>query len=218
MTGIEVAGSADLEAVMGALALERPVFHSEADFQHAFARTLWDVAPDVRLRLEVRQDRAARTDPKRREYVDLLCRGGAHSTAIEFKYFTRSWQGQVGDPPEEFSLRAHAAEDLARRAFVVDIERLERFCAATGSSGIALFLTNERRLWERGGAGKKTPRDAEFRLDDSRTLAGLLRWADGKYKENDITLRGVYELRWRDYEAPDQGQPRFRWLAVEIPA
>ena len=40
---------------MAELARVRPVFHSEADPQHAFARVLWELAPEVECRLEARQ-------------------------------------------------------------------------------------------------------------------------------------------------------------------
>ncbi len=50
-----IAGGVPLAEVMAALAGARPVFHSEADLQHAFARVLWERAPWVECRLEVRQ-------------------------------------------------------------------------------------------------------------------------------------------------------------------
>jgi hypothetical protein len=48
-----IASALDLHVVMQRLSAVRPVFHSEADFQHAFARTLWELDPDIRVRLEV---------------------------------------------------------------------------------------------------------------------------------------------------------------------
>ena len=38
---------------MAALARVRPLFHSEADFQHAFAWQLHSAHPDARIRLEI---------------------------------------------------------------------------------------------------------------------------------------------------------------------
>lgn len=86
-----IAERALLNDVMAKLCHLRPVFHSEADLQHSFARVLWELASDVDSRLEVPQRVAGKT-----EYLDLLCLGPESRTAIEFKYFTRSWTGTIG--------------------------------------------------------------------------------------------------------------------------
>lgn len=211
-----IGGGPSLDTVMSALARDRPVFHSEADFQHAFARVLWDLAPNVQSRLEVRQAPSDDAQRERREYVDLVCRSPLGTTAIEFKYFTRAWTGNAGDPPERFDLRAHGAEDLARLHFVSDIVRLERFCPALDANGIAVLLTNEPRLWEAQTGGARPPTDLDFRLHGRRVLSGTLRWAEGAFPANARTLRGNYELSWRDYSRVGDGRATFRWLAVEV--
>ncbi|MFJ8834389.1 hypothetical protein, partial [Micromonospora aurantiaca] len=94
---MEIAGSVKLAAVMAELATVRPVFHSEADFQHAFAWTLHRLAPSVGVRLEVPQD-GPQVLGRGRRHLDLLCLGAdGHRTAIELKYFTRLWVG--AEPP-----------------------------------------------------------------------------------------------------------------------
>jgi hypothetical protein len=118
-----IAGEVPLVDVMAGLRHDRPVFHSEADLQHAFARVLWDMAPVVGARLEVRQHVSDRA-----ERLDLLCVGPSLRTAIEFKYRTRAWNGVVGPLGETYALGSHSATDLARLSFVSDVERLERFC------------------------------------------------------------------------------------------
>ncbi|MFC4035890.1 hypothetical protein ACFO3J_31135 [Streptomyces polygonati] len=70
---------------MAQLRQDRPVFHSEADLQHSFARVLWELAPKIQSRLEVRQNAP---DARGAEYLDLLCVGPSACTAIEFKYRT----------------------------------------------------------------------------------------------------------------------------------
>jgi hypothetical protein len=62
-----IAGAVDVDTVLARLSSVRRVFHSEADFQHAFAWVLHEVDPSLNIRLEVRQDK--------REYVDLFCFG-----------------------------------------------------------------------------------------------------------------------------------------------
>ncbi|WP_151479414.1 hypothetical protein [Streptomyces albicerus] len=44
-----IAGRTSLRDVMARLRGDRPVFHSEADLQHGFARVLWELAPALML-------------------------------------------------------------------------------------------------------------------------------------------------------------------------
>lgn len=202
-----VAGRVPVHALMEQLARERPVFHSEADFQHSFARTLWETDRTIESRLEVRQ-------PGTREYLDLLSFGPHRRTAIEFKYWTRRWSGPAGDPPEEFDLKAHAATDLARRNFVFDIERLERFSVGSEGNGIAVVLTNDPSLWS-PPSHRRITRDDAFRIHEGRTLTGTLLWGGGDFPVNTRHLTGRYELRWKDYSLLSGQNAQFRYLVVE---
>ncbi len=206
-----IAGEASLSEVMTHLRQRRPVFHSEADLQHSFARALWELTPVVECRLEVPQRLS-----RKAEYLDLLCIGPSARTAIEFKYFTRTWTGAVGAPAEDYALKAHAATDLARLHFVRDISRLERFCRRTEQNGLALMLTNAASLWTPPSPGRRPTRDDEFRIHEGRVLAGRLLWAQGRHDRNTCRLRGTYSLGWERYS--EQGGPggEFRYLAVFV--
>ncbi|MER5534936.1 hypothetical protein [Streptomyces mirabilis] len=206
-----VAGRIPLGDVIAQLGRRRPVFHSEADLQHSFARALWELSPDVRSRLEVPQRAGGKA-----EYLDLLCIGPSARTAIEFKYFTRRWTGTVGTPAEDYALKGHAAADLARLYFVRDIARLERFCRRPDQNGLAIMLTNDASLWTPPGAGRGQTRDREFRIHQGRELVGTLLWAEGAYKPNTCTLRGAYPLDWEPYSALDGPGGEFRYLAVSV--
>lgn len=72
-----IAGQIPLNEVFAQLRARSTVFHSEADLQYAFARTLWEVAPEIRSRLEVPM-----RGPDRTEYLELMCLGSAARTAI----------------------------------------------------------------------------------------------------------------------------------------
>lgn len=52
----------DVEQTMARLAARRPIFHSEADFQHAFAWQVQIDHPDARIRLETRPRPGVRLD------------------------------------------------------------------------------------------------------------------------------------------------------------
>jgi hypothetical protein len=207
----KVAGRVSLGDVLAQLGRHRPVFHSEADLQHSFARALWELSPDVHSRLEVPQ----RSEGKA-EYLDLLCIGPSSRTAIEFKYFTRRWTGTVGTPAEDYALKGHAATDLARLHYVRDIARLERFCRRSDQNGLAVMLTNDASLWTPPGAGRGLTRDKDFRIHQGRELAGTLLWAEGAYEANTCTLRGAYRLHWKPYSELDGLGGEFRYLAVSV--
>jgi hypothetical protein len=195
---------------MARLQQDRPVFHSERDLQHSFARVLWEMAPKIQSRLEVRQNAPDATGA---EYLDLLCIGPSARTAIEFKYFTAEWTGTAGHRPEEYALKSHAATDLARLGFVSDIARLERFGTRLDQNGLALLITNEASLWLPPRSNKPT-RDSSFRIHQGRTLTGQLLWGGGGYEPNARSLRGSYCLNWQPYALQEGLRGEFRHLAV----
>lgn len=208
---VNIAGQVALDDAMARLCRDRPVFHSEADLQHSFARVLWELAPGVRSRLEVPQRSSGRP-----EYLDLLCIGPSACTAVEFKYFTRGWTGRAGPLEEEYALRSHGAVDLARLRFVRDIARLERFCAQHDRNGLALILTNDPLLWTPPRSQSRCTRDHEFRIHQGLVLSGTLLWAEGAYESNTCNLRGTYPLDWQPYSQQDGARGEFRYLAVFI--
>ncbi|WP_435151257.1 hypothetical protein [Micromonospora aurantiaca (nom. illeg.)] len=215
---MEIAGSVKLAAVMAELATVRPVFHSEADFQHAFAWTLHRLAPSVGVRLEVPQD-GPQVLGRGRRHLDLLCLGAdGHRTAIELKYFTRLWVGADPHTAEPFHLRGHEATDLGRQGFVFDIARLEQFCVPDGKmNGFAVMLSNDERLWNPAATARRT-RDHEFRINEGRTLTGMLRWGiEGSWSaSSERHLFGSYPLAWQDYSEIGGTHGTLRWLAVEV--
>ncbi len=152
---------------MTSLAAARPIFHSEADFQHAFAWQVHLMYPDARIRLEVRPD------PAVREAVDMLCRVSGSRIAIEFKYLVRGLEALVDD--EYFRLRDQGAQPLSRYDVVKDLERLERCCADDRADvGYAVVLSNDPLIWSPGRAGSI---DEAFRVQDGAVLSGTVGWA-----------------------------------------
>ncbi|MDF9717245.1 hypothetical protein [Nocardioides sp. ChNu-99] len=203
-----IAGVVDLATVMTNLSQQRPVFHSEADFQFALAQAVAAADSSIEVRLEVRQP------AERAEYVDIVCQGPQRRTFIELKYATASWLGEDGRG-EQFQLKNHAAYDLARRYFIHDVHRLERFTEAVpDADGVALMLTNEPGLWN-PPTGRVT-RDTNFRVHEGRTLTGHLAWGSGDTPRYDQNLTGTYAVNWHDYSELDGGRGLFRWLALPV--
>ena len=98
----------DIITLMEGLSRSRPIFHSEADFQHALAWRLHETVPEIEVRLEFRPL------PQENIYIDIWIPKGR--IAIELKYLTRKlladWRG------ETFMLRNQAAQATKRYDFL----------------------------------------------------------------------------------------------------
>ena len=204
----------DLDDVMAHLAFQRPVFHSEADFQHAFAWEIHRQLPDASIRLEL-----PHALPDRPIHLDVSIRRGDAVLAVELKYATRAFVMQAGG--EDFALKNHSAQDERRHDFIKDIERVERIIAGqTTASGFAILLTNDSLFWRQGRDGSV---DAAFQIWEGRDLHGTLGWGamagsgTTKGRASPRVLAGRYRLKWRDYShpAPINGG-EFRYLAVRV--
>lgn len=158
----------DPHLVIASLARRRPVFHSEADFQFAFAWEAKMLVPGIEVRLETHPEPGVRLDL---ELIDPAARRGL---AVELKYMTRLWAGESGG--ESFALKNHGASDLRAYDVVKDIERVERFVLRRpGWTGLVIALTNESAYWRSPTHGRATNADA-FRLFEGNLLAGERRW------------------------------------------
>lgn len=174
-----IAGEADLGAVLGALRRKRPVFHSEADFQHAFAWEVQRAMPLARVRLETRPVPGVR--------LDLLVSGedGSRQTAVELKYLTRAWTGNVGG--ERFELKDQGAQDIRAYDVVKDIGRVEQDTVLLpGCDGVVIVLANDPSYWTSPAHGRQTNASA-FRLYEGRQLVGTRAWGPNTGQG---TLRG----------------------------
>jgi len=206
----------DLESVMQALASERRVFHSEADFQHALAWKIRERNPDAKIRLEVPSGRF-----DKRERIDIVVNVCGRKYAIELKYKKRKLKLVLGD--EEFSLRADGAHDISRYDFVKDIVRLERYVASEdGTTGYAILLTNDDLYWKESVRGVNS---AAFFLHEGRTLEsdGALTWHERtgsgtkKNREEPLSLRARYKIGWKDYSTiPELQSSKFRYILLAV--
>lgn len=208
-----MAGTVELEDLLRRLAARRPVFHSEADLEHAFAWEAHQMDSDLQVRLETHPEPTVRLDL-------LLSRPdlGLH-TAVELKYLTAGWSGEVGG--EWFALKNHGAQDVRAYDVVKDIGRLERFAiAGSGWNGVFLAISNDPSFWRPVTHGRATNADA-FRTYEGVTVAGVRSWGPHtgagtmRGREAAIELLGSYRLRWRDYARVD-ASPRGLFRALPI--
>lgn len=209
-----------ISKILNKLSQNRPVFHSEADFQHALAWELHRLDSGGSIRLEQRK-----TINHKNAYIDIIARVKNKWLCLELKYKTRRLIADV--KREHFELAAHGAQDIGAWMFWEDVSRLEQLSSSDRSisHAYAIFITNDFSYWT---VPRRLGNAEAFRLYDGRKVAGELKWGprtgDGTKKgyEAAITLAGEYELKWMNFsEINDERDGRlrngqFRYLLLEI--
>ena len=204
----------DLPNLLQSLAVERPVFHSEADFQLALAWEIKRRVPTCDIRLE-------KCVPflNRRRYVDIWITKGNQIVAIELKYPTRL--RTLESNGEQFELRDHSAEDCGRYDFLKDIVRLQGLVAAgVANAGYALLLTNDPSYWS--PPIQKGQSDELFRIHHGRELSGEVAWGPSaspgttKGREASLTILGEHKLTWENYSSFSIRNGKFRYLLIQV--
>ncbi len=206
----------ELGAYLESLARERPLFHSEADFQHALAWTIHAAQPGARVRLE----RPFTVDGDRIN-LDLLVELEGDRVAIELKYLTRRHAAVCHG--ERFELQQQSAHPLRRYDCWKDVARLEALLRAGHATvGYFVALSNDPYYW-RPSQSQRDSMDLALRLDEGRVVAGqVLDWSPGTNpktianREAALPISGSYALRWADYGAPAEGSGSFRYLLLTV--
>ncbi len=205
----------DPHKIVAALATHRPLFHSEADFQHALAWELHRLHPSAHVRLEKRISSATK-----RVHLDLLVCMASEEIAIELKYKTRALRCDYA--AEAYDLLDQSAQDHGRHDFIKDITRLEHYVSDRPHAiGYAILLTNDQSYWTQ--SQKQDSVDAAFRLHEGRVVQGQATW-DGRAatgttsgRSEPLLLRGSYPIAWRDYSSLGSGpQSQFRYVTVRV--
>ena len=146
----------DIHHLMEGLSQSRPIFHSEADFQHALAWKIHEIMPDSQIRLEY---------PFRHDgnpmYLDIWL--PTERIAIELKYLTRRLEQDYEG--ERFALRDQSAHDVRRYDFLKDVQRLEsvvEHAEQPTRGGVAVLLTNDSAYSKSPTSRWETNNDAAF--------------------------------------------------------
>jgi hypothetical protein len=205
----------DLADILTGLADDRPIFHSESDFQYAVAWQIRLRHPQAKVRLEPR--------PRPGHHLDLLIRLPEWRTAIELKYPRARFRGTVAD--EFYELSDQAGHDIHRHDVVKDVTRVESLLSAGhADEGYVVTLTNDRNYWL---PSARTDTNGEaFRIHEGRILEGTLAWdaraGSGTTKDRNtpLVLVARYKCHWKDYSSvkDDKGkivQLRYLLLAVQ---
>jgi hypothetical protein len=205
----------DIIDVIQSLADQRPLYHSEADFQHAFAWEIHRQLTNDAVRLEL-----PFVTPAKVLHLDFWATSEGKSIAVELKYKTRTLSIQLND--EQFNLANHSAQDCGRYDFIKDIQRLEQIrLHHKNNVGYAILLTNDSSYWIRSRDSHTV--DAAFRLEQGRILNGVFKWDESaspgtkRGREEPIELKSHYELQWNDYsQISSTSYGVFRYLAIKV--
>ncbi len=209
----------ELKEILEVLRKKRPLFHSEADFQHALAWEIHKKYPKSEIRLE----RPMTINENKTYHIDIYNRLNSDIIPIELKYKTAPLNKKIND--EIFQLKNQLAYPPNEYAFLKDIERIEEIIELLKkknriSYGFVVFLTNDKRYWE--GSKEEEPVDKEFLIYEGRAISSTLRWSvktqgAKKGKEAPIVLKGNYIIKWNNYSNLENVKNgNFRYIILNI--
>lgn len=203
----------DIKKLLIELSEKRPVFHSEADFQHELAWMLHKKFPQSNIRLE----RPYLKENSKTDYIDIFASVGDKKYFLELKYKTIKLKPEqeiikTRKIEEKFCLKNQGARDCGCYDFWKDVSKIEsKIVKDNNSLGYAIFLTNDHR-YLRGF--RKNTFSYDYNIKDGRTIKigslGLLHGFN-KGREEEIILKNSYNLEWQDY-----GNYGFKFLLLEI--
>jgi hypothetical protein len=201
--------------ILKELSIKRPLFHSEADFQHELAWKIHEKYQDINIRLEKRE-----VINDEDTYLDIFCYKAKEIIAIELKYKTNGLDIEINK--EKFYLKHQSALDQARYDYIKDISRLENILEKYFhlGTGFAIFLTNCQAYWKKS-INEENAVDKEFRIHNERSIKGELKWKEGASsgtmgkREEPIILKDEYTSNWQIYSDLKENS-RFMYLLTEI--
>ena len=189
-------GDVDVAATLQRLSATRPLFHSEADFQHALAWQLHLDHPDLRIRPEY----CPAPDERARADVWTVHPTRAIRTALELKHLVRAVDTTIEG--ERFVLRNQGAHDISRYDVIKDVTRVERWVRdGLADRGYVIVLSNDAGYWTRS---ERDTIDKAFRWHQGRVLQGVCAWHDRagagtRGRSDPLSISGTYTLRWEPY-------------------
>lgn len=197
------------------LSEDRPIFHSEADFQFSFAWKIHEIYRDEKYYLEypINYNNSDK-------HIDLVINSSELSYAIELKYKTRTHSAIFNN--ENYELKDQSAHDIGKYDFIKDIKKLEDYVQSNNHFvGYAIFLTNDSTYWKE--PQKKNAVADAFHINEGRILKGELGWSaeaskgTKKGREESLKLKGEYLIHWNEYSIIGVSRyNQFKFVLLEI--
>ncbi len=208
----------NLTEILKKLPKERPIFHSEADFQFALAWAIKEKFREAEIRMERPYNVELETGKSKKMEVDIIVKLSGEKIGIELKYKTKKLSGKFED--EQFNLKNQSATPLARYDFYADIERLE--CLKQSKhidKGFVIFLTNDLSYQnDANGSAKSFNFAKDYEINKNNENNGVYKWDDtnwtveerieennkiksiAKKRINPIKISSKYICEWENYE------------------
>lgn len=216
----------NLTAAMASLAMRRPVFHSEADFQHELAMEVSRTGFSVRLETPHTLNLNGAGIPVE---LDLLFLNPQtkHKIALEIKY-VKSGVTVVHDG-ENFDLKNTWGTNLPRFDCLADFQRVGKL-KASGAVDFAftIFLTNSASAWV-DNVGNSTIMARQFSIHEGRLInpGAFLNWVPANPGRGSVSVRRLFPYApisipqaaictWADYSDFQIPNGRFRYLLLEV--
>lgn len=205
----------NVEFILGELSKDRPIFHSEGDFQFSLANKIKEINSELNVRLEF---------PMKPGFLDIFLFSSEKAILFELKYKPTELVYQTQNN-EMFNLKILRRKDLGFYGFIKDIARLENFKLNNQQKfeiveRYALILTNDENYWlQKETKGKYK----DFLTFEGNILRGDFNWArnftnTNSYKRKSIQLKNTYKCSWKDYSKIVIGEKynQFRYLLINV--
>lgn len=208
--------------ILSQVGTSRPVFHSEADFQHELALRMslcgFRVRLEVPFSIQVNGVMVA-------AQLDMLVFGPEQRrTAIELKYVTA--KKAVEHAGETFTLKQNWGTNLSRFDCWADFQRVGGLVAAQhADKGFAIFLTNVADAWN-VDVGETVNLGRQFSVHQDRNVTAntMLDWVGNPPTDtvgrkrmppySPVTVPQQTSCCWRDFSDLQGSNGRFRFLLL----
>ena len=209
----------NLKQILKELSRERPIFHSEGDFQFSLSYKIRESYPV----LNVRNEFPIKISNKSRKIDIAIFDNSKNAILIELKYkpteiFYRS-------DIEKYQLKKLIKIEYGYYGFIKDIYRLETFGNNEElkqeydlNESYALILTNDERFWR---LSKTTAKYKDFLLYEGRELSGDFNYnkkVKNKIFMDSFQLSNSYSCFWQDYSQINNISKNcnFRYLLIRV--
>lgn len=210
----------NFKSILYKLSKNRPIFHSEADFQHELAFIMHKHGFTPRLEIPYSNLPLDKNNSIKIELDILLNK----KIGVELKYKTQIFKCNFGE--ELFKLKNHGARNLGQFDFLDDIRRLE-ILKKNGiiEIGFAVLLTNDNLYWE---STKRKNFSKDFSIEDGKKFIQNqnYNWIDnpkvssfGKKRTSPfvpITFNRNFNITWYNYSVFSSKYGLFKFTMVEI--
>lgn len=211
--------------------LEKRIFVSEADFQHALAMKLEQYFKGrVRLEYPIIRPEGVQTTKGKYIYADIVIKDDNKRYVIELKYKTQA----IKDMPDVDDdgilacelLKNQSAHDFGAYDFWADINRVEQLVVPNKyEGGVCIFLTNDSNYT------KPHPDTiySNFSIEDGAHKPGEKKWiatdrcpeqriAEIQKTRPDLNIEKQYDFKWQDFlTVSDAPAKKFQYLYIEVP-